>query len=356
MPSSVALDVAAVRASRAHGSRLAWCSTTVVTTTSSGAEPQPVGEVVDRLGRVAADDGDVVACRSRPANAERRRACVLVGRGRHLRLVAGAAVHARVPRQEVVDPARDGGQRGRRGGGVEGEVRALDAVDARHELVVADESRSAGCVQGQKPWVHHDRPRGLILWDDFVLSSHSVRRHRWPTSSISRGWFGACRPPRRPSCQPPSMPRGPGCFARHGTADLDDRRGVSWGSRGRGSIASWVRSSAARAAAGPGSPMGELSPAALLTVIYSAPGPETAYIHGGRRGGALRVPASGAREGAGRRAGDHRPLPSSPIYPSATVQVAAMVKPVLEMAMKAGLVACKTPARSPVGSCVLWSC
>ena len=92
------------RATRAHGSRLAWCSTTVVTTTSSGLEAEPVGEVVDRLGGVAADDRHVVAVGGAPGEPQDRGARVLVGVGGDARLVAGAAVDARVPRQELVDP------------------------------------------------------------------------------------------------------------------------------------------------------------------------------------------------------------------------------------------------------------
>ena len=68
-------------ATRAQGSRLAWCSTTVVATTSSGPSPQPVGQVVDGLGGVAHQDDDVVAAGRPPGEAVHAVAGRLVGRG-----------------------------------------------------------------------------------------------------------------------------------------------------------------------------------------------------------------------------------------------------------------------------------
>ena len=46
-----------------------------------GREVEPVGEVVDRLGGVAADDGDVVAVGGAPGEVERRLPGALVGGG-----------------------------------------------------------------------------------------------------------------------------------------------------------------------------------------------------------------------------------------------------------------------------------
>ena len=71
-----------------------------------GVERQAVGQVVHRLGRVA-DEHDHVAAGRRPApppppgEAEGAVARRLVGRGGAPGLVAGASMHARVPRQEL---------------------------------------------------------------------------------------------------------------------------------------------------------------------------------------------------------------------------------------------------------------
>ncbi len=64
-------------------------------------QPQAVRQVVDRFRSVSADDRDVVAVAS-AREVERGGACLLVGRGRDLRLVSGAAMHARIPRKELV--------------------------------------------------------------------------------------------------------------------------------------------------------------------------------------------------------------------------------------------------------------
>ncbi len=75
-----------------------------------GVEAEPVGEVVDGFGGVAADDRDVgVGCS--PGESEDRGTCVFVGVGGGAGLVAGAAMHARVPGDEVVHPGGDGWQR-----------------------------------------------------------------------------------------------------------------------------------------------------------------------------------------------------------------------------------------------------
>ena len=75
-------------------------------------QAEAVREVVDRLGRVAADDRDVV----RPGAAgerEDRLAGVLVRGGHELRLVARAAMDARVPREEARPRVRGDGRAAR---------------------------------------------------------------------------------------------------------------------------------------------------------------------------------------------------------------------------------------------------
>ena len=77
------------------------------------AEREPVGEVVDGLGGVAADDRHVIAVDGAPGEPQHGGASVLVGVGGDARLVAGAAMHARVPGEELVDPGGDRGERER---------------------------------------------------------------------------------------------------------------------------------------------------------------------------------------------------------------------------------------------------
>ena len=79
----------------------------------------------------------------RPAEPQGGGAGVFVGGGGQLRLPAGAAVDARVPRQELAHPLGDGRQRRCRRGGIERQVPTLDAVDARHGQLVADEAGEA---------------------------------------------------------------------------------------------------------------------------------------------------------------------------------------------------------------------
>ena len=106
-------------ATRAQGNRLAWCSTTVVTTTSSGPRPEAVGQVVDGLGRVAHQHHHVVAAGGPAGEAVHAVAGLLVGGGGPPGLVAGAAVHARVPGQERRHPVGHRLERRCRGGAVE---------------------------------------------------------------------------------------------------------------------------------------------------------------------------------------------------------------------------------------------
>ena len=56
----------------------------------SGFEPQAVGEVVDRLGGVAAEDRHVAAALGPPGEGQRRLPCSLVGGGRLARAISGA--------------------------------------------------------------------------------------------------------------------------------------------------------------------------------------------------------------------------------------------------------------------------
>ena len=73
----------------------------------AGGEPQPVGEVVECLGGVAADDRHVVAAAA-PGEREGGGPGVLVRAGGHLRLVAGPAVHAGIPGEEFCTRAATG--------------------------------------------------------------------------------------------------------------------------------------------------------------------------------------------------------------------------------------------------------
>ena len=70
-----------------------------------GREAQAVGEVVDRFGGVAADDRDVVAAGAAGKAADLFAGALVGGRGQ-LGLVAGAAVDAGVPGQELSRRAR----------------------------------------------------------------------------------------------------------------------------------------------------------------------------------------------------------------------------------------------------------
>ena len=68
------------------------------------AEGESVGEVVDGLGGVAADDRHVVAVGGPPGEPQHGGASMLVGVGGDTRLVASAAMDAGVPGEELVDP------------------------------------------------------------------------------------------------------------------------------------------------------------------------------------------------------------------------------------------------------------
>ena len=87
-----------------------------------GVEAKAVGEVVDGFGGVAADDRHVLSGLGPPGEAQDGGAGSFVGVRRGARLVAGAAVDAGVPRDEVVHASRHGWQRVRRGRAVEVDV------------------------------------------------------------------------------------------------------------------------------------------------------------------------------------------------------------------------------------------
>src|SRR4029079_11309421 len=70
-------------------------------------EPQAVSEMIDRFGRIAADDGDVVAVS--PSEGQRRGAGGFVSGSRVLRFPSGAPMDTRVVRQELLNAARDRG-------------------------------------------------------------------------------------------------------------------------------------------------------------------------------------------------------------------------------------------------------
>ena len=106
-----------------------------------GAEPEPVGQLVDGLGGVAHQDHHVVTAGRSLREAVHARARLLVGGCGATRLVARAAMHTRIPGQELVDPVGDRLQRGRRRGAVEVAVGAFETVEAGNRQVGADERR-----------------------------------------------------------------------------------------------------------------------------------------------------------------------------------------------------------------------
>ena len=128
-----------------------------------GAEPEPVGQVVDGFGGVAHQDDDVVAAGGPPGEAVHAVAGPLVGGRGPPGLVAGAAVHARVPGQELVDPVGHRLQRRRRGGAVEVAVGPFDAIETGNRQVGADERRD-----------------GFLLCHAVTIRSAGV--HRYPAA------------------------------------------------------------------------------------------------------------------------------------------------------------------------------
>ena len=111
-----------------------------------GAESEAVGQVVDGLRGVPHQDHHVVTTRRPPGEAVHTVAGGLVGLGGAPRLVAGAAVHAGVPGQELVDPIGHRLQRGGRGGAVEVAVGTFETVEAGNGHVGADEW-GEGCLR-----------------------------------------------------------------------------------------------------------------------------------------------------------------------------------------------------------------
>ena len=126
-------------ACRRQGSRLAWCSTAVVTTTSSWVSPSRkaswfIASVVLRGNSVVCVAGSAPTKRVTMPRASSYRALV------YRRLDAGAAVDAGVERQEVLDRAHDRGRGGRRRSRVQVDELAGPAVRSGHPQVVAHEA------------------------------------------------------------------------------------------------------------------------------------------------------------------------------------------------------------------------
>src|ERR1035438_7951670 len=103
-----------------------------------GGKAETVGEMVERFGGIAADDGHIVAPGA-PGEGQRRAASILVRGCGELGLVAGATVDARVPGDELVDPAMDRRQAGGGSGGVEGKVGPLTPSHAGYECAVTNQ-------------------------------------------------------------------------------------------------------------------------------------------------------------------------------------------------------------------------
>ncbi len=119
-----------------------------------GGQRQPVGEMVDGLGGVADDHGDVVAVLRAAGEAEGGQAGLLVGVGGQAGLVPRPPVHAGVPRQELLHALghrRQGVGRGRR---VEVQVRPLLPVDDR-----APAGRRRRATRGHGVPSRHHPPR-----------------------------------------------------------------------------------------------------------------------------------------------------------------------------------------------------
>ena len=71
---------------------------------------ETAGQLVDRLGGVLAENAGMIG-RVGPDEAQRQLAGLFVSVGRELTLEAGAAVHAAVVRQEIIDGALHNFQR-----------------------------------------------------------------------------------------------------------------------------------------------------------------------------------------------------------------------------------------------------
>ena len=124
-----------------------------------GSEAQAVGQVVDGLGRVAAQDATSSPSAGRPAKRCTLVAGRLVGRGGVPGLVAGPPVHARVPGQELGHAVGHHGQGRRRCGAVEVAVRAGRCRRGRAPgSAGADERRDGGLRCHPSP-TERGRPR-----------------------------------------------------------------------------------------------------------------------------------------------------------------------------------------------------
>jgi len=102
------------------------------------AQAQAVGEVVDGLGCIAADDRDVVAAFA-SCEGERRVAGALVRVRRKLGLEAGAAMDSRVGGEELLHATQHRFENAGGRGSIERYIREVLAVDARHEHPVTDQ-------------------------------------------------------------------------------------------------------------------------------------------------------------------------------------------------------------------------
>ena len=154
-------------------------------------ELQTIGEVVYRFGRVATDDGHVVAALA-AGEAQDGVPGSFVGVGRPLGFVPRAPVHARVPRQELFNSGQHRWEGRRRGGCVARKVRALLTVDARHQGTVADQWRQ----RRQPGRCHKGVPIVTLEISGLPLAAHSAQARAMNRSS--RSCLLGTRPRRPP--------------------------------------------------------------------------------------------------------------------------------------------------------------
>ena len=109
-----------------------------------GVEAQPVGELIDGLGGVAAQDGHVGPVRVAAGERQDGPAGLLVGRGGPTGPEAGSAVDTRIPGEEVRHALGHQGMGLGGGGLVQLDGHALDAVQAGDELAGSDEPGEGG--------------------------------------------------------------------------------------------------------------------------------------------------------------------------------------------------------------------
>ena len=108
-------------------------------------QPQPVSEVIEGLGSVAAQDRHITGGRlsrqagSPPRKGERGRPGLLIRRRGELGLVTGPAMHAGVPGDEPVDPSQHRLQSRVRGRSVKRQRRTLGTVRTADREPVTDQ-------------------------------------------------------------------------------------------------------------------------------------------------------------------------------------------------------------------------